>query len=118
MQFGERGNRDIVFLGAELGGGDEAAEILIAGASFGEKWIVPARIVSIFGYGNFGSDMSFDFGLLGGHVEARRTIDSMTIEEGHGREAALGAGGNENFGQGSAFQKTESGAGVEFDVGH
>ena len=32
--------------------------------------------------------------------------------------AALRGRGDERFGQGSAFQKTESGAGMEFDVGH
>ncbi len=86
---------------------------MIAGARCNQQWII-----STLGKANFRSNVRFDFVLLCGHVKARRSIDAMPIKESHGRDATLGTGGNERLGQGSAFQKTESRAGVEFDVLH
>lgn len=62
--------------------------------------------------------MRFDFVLLRGHVKARRSINSMPVEQSHGRHAVFGTSGDEVLGQGSSFEKTECGAGVEFDVRH
>jgi hypothetical protein len=49
-------------------------------------------------------------------MKTRRTIQTIAIEQGHGWHAQLGATNHQFFGQRSAFQKTEGGAGMEFNV--
>ena len=72
LQFGDRGRGDCFFRRAQFCGGDQAAEILIAGASRSQQ-----RVISAFGNADFRSDVRFDFALLGRHVKARRAIDSI-----------------------------------------
>ena len=77
-----------------------------------------ARVVAEKARGQFGADVGFNFFALGGHVKTRGAVEAVAIEEGHGGDAAFFGGGDQGFGQGSAFKEAESGAGVEFDVGH
>ena len=122
FQFVERGDRGGAFWRAELGGGDQSAEILISGASCSEERVVGGLVAFIFSFvfgdSEFGSDVRFDFGVLGGEVETWRSVEAVVVEEGYGWHAVVGASADEGFGQGSAFQKAESRAGVEFDIGH
>jgi hypothetical protein len=59
--------------------------------------------------------MRLDLCLLGCHVEARRTVDAVAVEQRHGRHVQVGAHGDQILGQRGAFEKTESRAGMEFD---
>src|SRR5579871_1133892 len=61
--------------------------------------------------------MRADAGFLGGHVEARATVDTIAVHKCHGLHAELLAGAGQFLGDGSAFEETEAGAGVELDVG-
>jgi hypothetical protein len=68
------------------------------------------------GAGNFRTDVGFEFELLCGHVKARSTVDTVYVEQRHGGQVELGADCGQFLGQGCAFEKAESGAGVKFDV--
>ena len=60
--------------------------------------------------------MRFDFCFFRGKVKARGAVDSVGIEQRHRGQVELSADGGQFLGQGRAFEKTESRAGVEFDV--
>lgn len=64
----------------------------------------------------FGADVSLDLGFVRGEVKARGAIDAVGIEQRHGGHLEVLAYSDEFLGQGRAFEKAESGAGVEFDV--
>ena len=64
----------------------------------------------------FGADVCFESDVLGGEIKARRAVDAVAIEQSHGGHLILRAGGNQVFGQGSTFKKTEGGTSVELDV--
>ena len=49
-------------------------------------------------------------------MKAWRSIDAVTVEQRHGRHAQLCAHSRQFLGQGGAFEKAESGAGMELDV--
>src|SRR5579862_238738 len=66
--------------------------------------------------GDFGSDVSFQSDAFGGEIETRRAIDAIAIEQSHGRHVVFGTCGDQVFGQSGAFEKTESGTGVEFNI--
>jgi hypothetical protein len=80
-EFGDlfEGGRAFAFFGAQLHAGDEAAEILIALAGFGEQ-----RVGMAVGAGDFGADMGAQSGLFHRHVEARRAVDAVAVDDGHG----------------------------------
>ena len=59
--------------------------------------------------------MGLEFHSLGGQVEAWGAVEAVAIEQGHGGHAQTGTGGDQVFGQRSAFEKAEGGAGVEFN---
>ena len=69
------------------------------------------------GVGNFCSDVGLDFCFTRGQVEARRAVNTIGIEQRHGRNVELRADCGQFLGQGRAFEKAESRAGVKFDVG-
>jgi hypothetical protein len=50
------------------------------------------------------------------HVKARRAINAIAIEQCYGGHLQFSASRNQAFRQGGAFEETESGARVEFDV--
>src|SRR5579862_4231346 len=66
--------------------------------------------------GDFGSDVSFQSDAFGGEIETRRAIDAIAIEQSHGRHVVFGTCGDQVFGQSGAFEKAESGSGVELDI--
>ena len=68
------------------------------------------------GAGDFGADMRADAGLFRGHVEASGTGDVVAVKDGKGREVERGGAGDQLFRDGGALEKTESAAGVEFDI--
>src|SRR5579859_4306698 len=49
-------------------------------------------------------------------MKSRRSIDAIAIEQRHRRHAIFRAHRNQSFGQRGAFEKTESGSGVEFYI--
>ena len=110
-EFGDlfEGGGAFALLGAQLHAGDQAAEILVALAGFGEQGVGAA-----VGAGDLGADVRAETGLLRGHVEARGAVDAVAVDDGHGGHVEAGAGAGEVLGDGGAFEEGESGAGVEF----
>src|SRR6516162_1027815 len=99
------------FLSTQLHAGDEAAQVAIALACLRQQ-----RIAHAVNAGDFRADVRAEAGLLRRHVKARGAIDAVAVHQRHRRHAELGAGPDELLGNGSAFEKTEAGAGVELDV--
>src|SRR5437660_1418662 len=60
--------------------------------------------------------MRLDFGFLRSHVEARRSVETIAVEQRHGRHAQFRAARDQALRQGRSFEKAESRAGVEFNV--
>ena len=69
-----------------------------------------------WGAGDFGSDVRSNLCFLRGQVEARRAVNAIGVEQRHGRHTELGADCSQFLGQGCAFEKAESRAGMKFDV--
>ena len=111
--FGDFFGRDVSFtlFGAQFHARDQAAEILVSRARFDEQWIAPSGRRC-----DLGADVGADGNLFCGEMEPRRAVDAVAIEQSHGAHAQFGAESGEFFGHGSAFEKAEGGAGVEFDV--
>ena len=65
---------------------------------------------------DFRDDVGLDPGFPCGHVEARRAVDAIDIEQSHGGHAKLSTRRNQFLGQGSAFEKAERGAGVKLYI--
>jgi len=84
---------------------------LIAGAIFSQQ-----RITMTVGACDFGADVRADAGLFRGHVEACGAGDVVVVENRKGREVECGRAGDQLFWYRGAFEKTESGARMEFDV--
>ncbi len=113
--FGEFGElfgcrRAFAFLGAQFHASDQAAEILVAGAAFGEQ-----RIAVAVGAGDFGADVRADAGFFRGHVKTRRAGELSRSSMRQGREVELGGASDQFFGHGGAFEEAEGRAGVQFD---
>ncbi len=106
-----RQRRAFAFFGAHFHSGDQAAEVLIAGAIFGQQ-----RVAMAVGAGDFGADVGADAGLFRGHVEAGGAGDVVAVEDGEGGEVERGGAGDQFFRDGGAFEEAEGGAGVEFEV--
>ena len=66
--------------------------------------------------GDFRADVRFDSDLFGGEVEAWSAVDTVGVEQCHGGHVKVRTHADQFLGQGSAFEKTESRAGVKFDV--
>ena len=49
-------------------------------------------------------------------MKTGRAVDAVAIEQRHGGHVVIRAQAGQFFGQGSAFEKTECGSRVEFDV--
>ena len=64
----------------------------------------------------FGADVRLDPDLLRRQVKAGCAVDSISIEQGHGGHLEVLAHADQFLGQGSAFEKAESGTGVKFDI--
>lgn len=82
---------------AELGVGDEAAEVLITGAVFGEEGEAVSRFVLLDGV-DFCPNKSADAVFFGGVVEARGAVNAMSIGDGHGGLIEKRAAGSKVFG--------------------
>ena len=102
--------RAFAFFRAHFHAGDQSAQVLIAGAIFGQQ-----RITMTVGAGDFGADVRADAGLFRGHVEAGGAGDVVAVEDREGGEVERGGAGDQFFGDGGAFEKAEGAAGVEFD---
>ena len=109
-QFFRRG-RAFALRGAQLHARDEPAEVAVAFAGGRQQHVAGA-----VGAGDFRADVRAHPGFARRHVKARRAIDAVAVRQPHRRHAVAGAGGDQVFRKRSAFQKTESGAGVEFGV--
>src|SRR6266568_4859115 len=109
--------------------GDEAAEILVAKLRLGEygkahrlngnlmrQPLRRTHALARIAYGNLGSNMRPRPRPLCSDVEAWRAVESVAIEQCHGGHIELGAARHQQLGQRCAFEKTEGGAGMEFDV--
>jgi len=60
--------------------------------------------------------MGFDADFVCRQVKAGSAVDSVAIKQRHGRHLKILAHAYQFLGQGSAFEKAESGTGVKFDV--
>ncbi len=85
--FGRRSA--LAFFRAHLHAGDQSAQILIAGAIFGQQ-----RITVTVGAGDFGADVRADAGFFRGHVEARGAGDVVAVENREGGEVERGGAGH------------------------
>jgi len=59
--------------------------------------------------------MRLDPDFLCGEMEARCAVNAVSVKQRHGGHAQLGACCYQSLGQGGAFEKAESRAGVKFD---
>ena len=100
------------FCGAEFHLCDETAEIFVAFGGSDEERKAPAERA-----GDFGTDQRANADFLSGQIELWSAVESIAIEQRHGRHAEIGAGRCEVGGRRGTFEKAESGAGVEFDIG-
>lgn len=73
-------------------------------------------VVWMFFTRNFSPNMRLNTGTLGSQMEARRAINTIAVEQSHGGHVECGAGCDQVLRQSSAFEKTESGTRVKFDV--
>ena len=64
--------------------------------------------------GDFRSDVRFDLHFARGQVKARGAVHAVGVEQRHGGQFELGADCGQFLGQGGAFEKAESRAGVKF----
>lgn len=60
--------------------------------------------------------MRLETDFFGGEVETWDAVDAVGIEQRHSGHVVMSAHSDQFLGQGRAFEKTESGAGVKFDV--
>ena len=96
---------------AELHACYEAAEVLIAFASFRKEWIAHAGCGS-----HFGADMCLNAGFFSREMESRRTVNTIAIEECHCGQFISRARAGEFFGQRGAFKEAEGGGSMQFNV--
>ena len=104
-------HRAFTFWHAQFHACQEPAKILIAFPGFGEKRIADTGCGS-----DFSADVRLYAGFLRSEVEPWRAVNSVAIEERNRRHRIFGAYANKFFGQGSALEKAECGAGMELDV--
>ncbi len=102
----------IAMSGAQFDFGQQAAQVLIALARLGQQ-----RVAEAFGRHHFGADDRAHAGFLRLLVEAHGARKTVAVEQRHGGRAEFGRARDQGFGQRRAFEKTESGAGVQLDVG-
>jgi hypothetical protein len=111
---GEFGPEDPAFAlgGAQVGGGEKMAEVLVTGAG-GDEDGQHGFVVE----DEFRADDGSDAGFAGDAGEARGAVDAHAVAEGDGGEAEACGGVGEGLGKGGGAQEAEGAAGVEFDVG-
>ena len=100
----------------QLHAADKAAEILISSLINDQQWNADGPELGFAK--DVSAEMRADFCFLRGKMKTRRSIDSVAIDEGHGRHIDRCAGGGHFFRQGSAIEKAEGGTGVKFNVSH
>ena len=96
---------------AQFHAGDQAAEILIAGARLDKE-----RVASSILRGYFSADVGLDAGFFRAHVKAGGTVDAIDIGERHGGAVVRCSDGGVFLRDARAAQETEGGTGVELDV--
>ncbi len=99
--------------GAQLDFSEHAAQVLIALAGLGQQ-----RVAEAFGRGDFGADDGAHAGFLRLLMKARGAREAVAVEEGDGGQIERSGLFDQGLGERRAFEKTESRARVEFDVGH
>ena len=99
------------FCGAEFHSRNQAAKIFVALGGSDQQRIAPAVHAS-----DFRADMRANADFLRGQIKSWCAIEAIAIEQRHGRHAERGAGARQFFGRRSTFEKTESGAGMQFDI--
>src|ERR1700730_9859221 len=99
------------FLGAKFHARDQPAKILVAGARFDQDRIAP----SVHG-SKFRANMSLNRYFFRGQIKTGRSVNTIAVQQGYGSHSALGALAGQIFWRTSAFQKTESGARMQFGV--
>ncbi len=97
----------------QLGGGDQAAQIFIAGA-IRHQHVEPAVIVQ----GKFGADDRLEPGLDRGVIKARRAVEAVAVTQGEGRVAQFGCAIDQVLGLRSALQEAKGTARAQFNVGN
>jgi len=97
--------------GAQLHAGDQAAKILVTLAGLGEQ-----RVGMAVGAGDFGTDMGPQSGLLHSHVEPRRAIDPVAIDDGHRRHIESRTSPRKFLGDSGPFEEGECRADVKVGV--
>ena len=60
--------------------------------------------------------MRLESNFIGSEVETRGAVDSIGVEQRHGRHFEMGAHADQFLRQGRTFEEAESGTGVKFDV--
>ena len=90
---------------------NEAAEVLVALPGFGEQ-----RVDRAVGGSDLGADVRAQTELFGGHVEARRAIEPVAVDERHGGHVQGGRAGGQFLGLGGPAEEAEGGTGAHFDV--
>ena len=103
--------RAFSFFCAHLHACDQSAQVLVAGAIFGQQ-----RVAVTVRASDFGADVRAEAGLFRGHVEAGGAGDVIAVQDREGRESELGGTGDQFFGDGGAFEEAESRAGVQFNI--
>jgi hypothetical protein len=96
---------------AEFHASQKAAKILVSFARLGEKGIAKACCGS-----DFSTNMRLQAGFLRSEMKPRRAVNTVAVKKRYCRHRVFRAGANKFFGQGSALEKTECGAGMKFDV--
>ena len=95
------------FFCAQFHARDQAAHVPIALAILAQQ-----RIALAVGASNLGADVRAHPRLFRRHVKARRAVYAVPVEQRHGRNAQVRAGGNQILGHRCALQKAEGRARV------
>src|SRR5213593_1637796 len=104
-------HRAFTFWRSQFHARQKTAKILITVSRFGEKGMTNA-----WWGGDLSADVRLHAGFLRRQMQPRRPINSVAIEERNRRHRIFGARADKFFGQGSAFEKAECGAGMKFNV--
>ena len=91
------------FFGAQFHACNQAAQVPIALAVFAQQ-----RIALAVRARDFGADVRAHPRNFRRHMKTRRPIDAIPVEQRHGRNAQIGASGNQILGHRRPLQKTKS----------
>src|SRR5258708_1688643 len=104
-------NCTLPFFRTEFHPCDQTAEIVISVRRRDEQRVAPSANTTYFC-----ADVSLNARLSCGQIKSGRAIESVAVEQSHRGHAICGACMNQALGHGRSLQKTESRAGVKFDV--